>query len=100
MKNIFIILILVAIVYGYQQFKSQEGPFAPQPSTQSLESERLFSEEAPTLPTNNQAFTCDGRTHCSQMKSCAEATYFIQHCPNTKMDGNHDGVPCEKQWCN
>jgi len=41
------------------------------------------------------SFRCDGRTHCSEMTSCAEATYFIQHCPNTKMDGNNDGVPCE-----
>jgi len=45
------------------------------------------------------SFSCDGRQHCSQMKSCAEATYFIQHCPNTKMDGNNDGIPCEQQWC-
>lgn len=45
-------------------------------------------------------FHCDGRIHCSQMTSCEEATWFIQHCPNTKMDGNNDGVPCEKQWCN
>ena len=45
-------------------------------------------------------FSCDGRTHCSQMTSCAEATYFTNYCPNTKMDGNHDGVPCEQQWCN
>ncbi len=45
------------------------------------------------------SFTCDGRKHCSQMTSCAEATYFVQHCPNTKMDGNNDGIPCEQQWC-
>lgn len=51
-----------------------------------------------TTPSPAQ-FSCDGRTHCSQMHSCAEATYFIQHCPNTKMDGNKDGVPCERQWC-
>jgi endonuclease YncB( thermonuclease family) len=45
------------------------------------------------------AFRCDGRTHCSQMHSCAEAEYFLAHCPGVKMDGNHDGVPCEQQWC-
>jgi endonuclease YncB( thermonuclease family) len=45
------------------------------------------------------AYRCDGRTHCSQMLSCAEATYFLKHCPGVKMDGNRDGVPCEKQWC-
>jgi len=44
-------------------------------------------------------FQCDGRTYCSQMTSCAEATYFLRNCPGTKMDGNNDGVPCERQWC-
>ncbi|WP_255588114.1 thermonuclease family protein [Deefgea piscis] len=44
-------------------------------------------------------YRCDGRQHCSQMSSCAEATYFIKNCPNVKMDGNNDGIPCEKQWC-
>ncbi|MGO2387171.1 MAG: excalibur calcium-binding domain-containing protein [Psychrobacter sp.] len=56
---------------------------------------------APVLSTQSaSSFSCDGRTHCSQMTSCAEATYFTNYCPNTKMDGNHDGVPCEQQWCN
>ena len=43
-------------------------------------------------------FSCDGRTHCSQMKSYEEAVYFLQHCPGTKMDGNNDGIPCERQF--
>ncbi|NDY73491.1 DNA-binding protein [Desulfobacter hydrogenophilus] len=47
----------------------------------------------------NQQFRCDGRTRCSQMTSCAEATYFLRNCPNTKMDGDNDGIPCERQWC-
>lgn len=45
-------------------------------------------------------FRCDGRTHCSQMTSCEEATFFLRNCPNVKMDGDDDRVPCEKQWCN
>ncbi|RLA82911.1 MAG: hypothetical protein DRG78_05870 [Epsilonproteobacteria bacterium] len=44
-------------------------------------------------------FKCDGRQHCSQMRSCAEAKFFIRNCPNTKMDGDKDGIPCEKQHC-
>ncbi|QQX82633.1 excalibur calcium-binding domain-containing protein [Shewanella sp. KX20019] len=48
-----------------------------------------------------QNFRCEaGKTHCSQMRSCAEATFYIKNCPGTKMDGDHDGVPCERQWCN
>jgi len=40
-------------------------------------------------------FSCDGRTLCSQMRSRAEAEYFINNCSNTKMDGDNDGIPCE-----
>lgn len=42
---------------------------------------------------------CDGRTQCGQMRSCEEATFFLRHCPDTQMDGDGDGVPCERQWC-
>lgn len=48
----------------------------------------------------SQKFTCSGKTHCSQMTSCAEATFYIRNCPDTKMDGDGDGVPCERQFCN
>jgi cold shock CspA family protein len=64
--------------------------------------ERALADRATTsvaTPLESSPFSCDGRTQCSQMTSCAEATYFIQHCPNTQMDGNNDGEPCEQQWC-
>lgn len=48
---------------------------------------------------SNPVFNCDGRTRCSQMTSCAEATFFIRQCPGTQMDGDGDGTPCESQWC-
>ena len=54
---------------------------------------------ASAAPAASAPSRCDGRTHCSQMRSCEEAKYFIQHCPNTQMDGNNDGEPCEQQWC-
>jgi len=54
---------------------------------------------APDSASGDEQFTCDGRTYCSQMCSCAEATHFIRYCPGTKMDGDHDGAPCERQWC-
>jgi hypothetical protein len=40
-------------------------------------------------------FSCDGRQHCSQMTSREEAVFFIRNCPDTKMDGDRDGIPCE-----
>ena len=48
---------------------------------------------------NKVQYRCDGRTHCSHMTSCEEAKFFLKNCPGTKMDGNNDGVPCERQWC-
>lgn len=45
------------------------------------------------------SFSCGGRTMCSQMTSCAEATWVLNHCPGVRMDGDNDGVPCEQQWC-
>jgi len=48
----------------------------------------------------NRKYTCDSRKYCNQMHSCEEAKFFIRHCPNTRMDGDMDGIPCERQWCN
>jgi len=49
--------------------------------------------------TTSARFSCDGRQYCSQMKSCDEARYFLANCPDPKLDGDGNGVPCEKQWC-
>ena len=86
---------------------------APHSSIFSAPSEKIrrvikrFSDDStanPELPANvttakQQAYQCDGRTYCSQMSSCAEAKFFINNCPGTKMDGDNDGIPCESQWC-
>jgi endonuclease YncB( thermonuclease family) len=44
-------------------------------------------------------FRCDGRTRCHQLGSCAEARYFLAHCPGVKIDGDGDGIPCEDHLC-
>ena len=60
-------------------------------------------EQSTSLPveasTPTPSFHCDGRTRCPEMTSCEEATFFLQNCPGVKMDGEGDGVPCERQWC-
>jgi hypothetical protein len=62
--------------------------------------QRQVPTTAPVAATPQGRFTCDGRTHCSQMSSCAEARYFLTHCPGAQMDGDKNGIPCERQWCN
>lgn len=83
-----IMILLVFCVLGYQIYSDIKKPKISQPSSSQPESNQ------------SSVFKCDGRTYCSQMTSCTEATFFINNCPNTKMDGNNDGIPCEKQWCN
>lgn len=81
------LLVAVGVVaYGYGEYSRRAAPLNTNaPKTEVQES--------------SLAYHCDGRTHCSQMTSCAEATFFLRNCPNVQMDGNNDGVPCEQQWC-
>lgn len=90
---IFVLIVLAAWAmysrYEQQQAASLQG-----------DSEPLLSEpEASTPSARTARFQCDGRTRCSQMTSCQEATFFLQNCPDTKMDGDNDGIPCERQLC-
>ncbi len=54
---------------------------------------------SPKMEKIEQRYQCQGKTWCSQMTSCEEATFYLNNCPGTKMDGDNDGVPCESQWC-
>ena len=53
---------------------------------------------SPVVASAQTQFRCDGRTHCSQMRSYEEAVFFLKNCPGTQMDGNNDGEPCERQF--
>ena len=89
--SIISVLLLAGIGwYAYTQFTAARAP-------SSTAATRPITHAA--LATPDSSFSCDGRTRCSQMHSCAEATYFIRQCPGTQMDGDGDGVPCESQWC-
>ena len=91
---VLVALLAVGGTWGYKQFSEWQHrkELAAQPVMPAARTP--MSSAAPV------AFSCDGRTHCSQMTSCAEAKWFINNCPGTKMDGNNDGIPCQEQWCN
>lgn len=124
--GLIIIVILAVLVYGkYQNYKIQKQQ---QLEHLMQEQKRLVSEQRAALgnlpeqglseqgrknlevstntPIRSTAsstsvsspYRCDGRTHCSQMRSYDEAVFFLRNCPGTQMDGNHDGVPCERQF--
>jgi deoxyribonuclease I len=54
---------------------------------------------APVKPApapDSGAFSCQPKKTCKAMASCAEAMYHLETCGNKRLDGDGDGVPCEK----
>jgi len=39
---------------------------------------------------------CGNKKYCSEMRSCAEARYYLTQCGVGSLDGNGDGLPCER----
>ena len=91
-KAILVIAVIAIGAFGYQRLSlstaTSPAQYTPNTVTPNNTLNRALSE-------SNANFSCDGRQHCSQMTSRAEAEYFTKHCPNTKMDGDRDGIPCE-----
>lgn len=104
MKKIIFILIIAG---GWYVNKNGWPDFMQRSSSPVITNTSILSSPA-TAPasfkprTNSPApapsFRCDGRQHCSQMGSYDEALFFLRNCPNTKMDGDGDGIPCERQF--
>lgn len=41
-------------------------------------------------------FKCGEKRYCREMLSCAEAQFYLKTCNLSRLDGDQDGVPCEK----
>ncbi len=78
---------------------SAAAPATPAPPQLAARPGASLLQSEPEANAEGSSFRCDGRTRCPQMHSCEEANWFVAHCPNTEMDGDGDGVACERQWC-
>ncbi len=45
--------------------------------------------------TSSDSFECGRKSTCKQMRSCEEATFYLDKCGVRKLDRDHDGIPCE-----
>ena len=86
-------VVLLAGVFAYQKHFASSGTASLK---QTLGAELPIQSKSST---NSQQFTCQNKSKCSEMSSCEEATFYLNHCPGTIMDGDGDGLPCEEQWC-
>lgn len=58
---------------------------------------RVSAPAATPASPARKVFQCSGKRHCSQMTSCDEARFYQRYCPDTLMDGDGDGRPCENR---
>ena len=48
------------------------------------------------LPSASLKVVCGSKRYCRQMDSCEEARAFLNQCGLSRLDGDKDGVPCER----
>ena len=51
---------------------------------------------APRDAPGQPSWRCGEKTYCTQMSSCAEAMFHFRQCGLTRLDGDRDGIPCER----
>lgn len=44
---------------------------------------------------SSSGFECAGKSKCGEMSSCAEAKFYLNECGVSRLDRDHDGMPCE-----
>jgi hypothetical protein len=91
--NWIVVVIAIGAAIWWAQQRDREPSAAPTGGSSTRPPTAVEYESPPPV------FRCEGKTRCAEMKSCEEATYYLQHCPGVKLDGDHDGVPCEDQYC-
>jgi len=83
-----ILVVIGAAIFVYLKV-SKEKTFINQVKTPTVETQPVRQTEQ---------FQCQGKVWCSQMSSYEEAIFYLRNCPGTKMDGDGDGDPCERQF--
>ncbi len=84
-----------------QLFKSwdQSDPVSPWEKQRNLKIQAIqgdscqFVSGEPDYPTT---LRCDpAKKYCSHMATCDEARFYLNSCGRTRLDRDHDGIPCE-----
>ena len=103
MQNVFFAVLFGFVVWVVAAGQTSAPPETQIPAPPQVISATTNSTPTPPASTNSSVFSkpiasnfsCDERLYCSQMNSLAEAEFFTRNCPNTRMDGDNDGEPCE-----
>ena len=83
-----VLIVIGAAIFVYNKVSKEKSFFDPV-KTPTVETQPVEQTEQ---------FQCQGKVWCSQMSSYEEAIFYLRKCPGTKMDGDNDGTPCERQF--
>lgn len=84
---------------------SEPNPIYPQDWRKGYRLQDARTQVVPSEHTRSRAskgraqqanFTCGTKQYCKEMNSCEEARYFLNVCRVKRLDGDGDGVPCER----
>jgi cold shock CspA family protein len=99
LRGLILLVVIGAMAWaGYQRYLKSRFEGRPAPEAMAPDAAPKSAADWP-LPKAASVYECNGRTLCSQVSSCEEATWVLKNCPGTQMDGDRDGVPCEQQFC-
>ncbi|AVA33932.1 hypothetical protein RN01_08030 [Cupriavidus sp. SHE] len=102
MRKLILVAALCAAGYYYYQHDRQARLLAATETVVATETVAAEPSAPISLSRSNpavQSFSCQGKTRCNEMTSCDEAKFYLQNCPGTKIDGDGDGIPCERTLC-
>jgi hypothetical protein len=105
MKFTLAAVVLVASIGAAHTYAGE--PSTPLPSASSVllaQSRQPYDWNSPATQAPRQnapqqqgsGFTCGLKRYCGEMTSCAEAYFYLNQCGLRRLDGDGDGVPCER----
>jgi len=60
---------------------------------------RLGNKSKTKINTSSTQGCSSSKRYCKHMTSCKEALFYLKQCGRSRMDGDHDGIPCETTHC-
>ena len=79
---------------------ARESHLVPaRPRSPSAQSQGPETAQVSSVRNAIPSVRCGTKHYCREMTSCAEALAFLRQCGVTTMDGDDDGVPCERGPC-
>ncbi|WP_339490989.1 thermonuclease family protein [Pseudomonas sp. EL_65y_Pfl2_R95] len=74
---------------------NQAGTASTKPAPHAPKAQTTFTQ-AGSPSSSGSRYNCNTLKWCGQM-NCAEARYQLTQCRNPNIDGDGDGIPCERQ---